>query len=73
MEVQNLKIKKVLELSIDVDDMFNELPHILRALLDTMPNSESKLALLKTIKMDVDNLLEGAESDGQPLREPGRK
>lgn len=68
-----MKIKKVLELSIDVDGMFNELPHILRALLDTMPNSESKLALLKTIKMVVDNLLEGAEAYGQQVRDTSRK
>lgn len=68
-----MKIKKVLELAIDVDHMFNELPHILRALLDTMPNSESKLALLKTIKMDVDNLLKGAEAHGESLHEPGRE
>lgn len=68
-----MKIKKVLELSIDVEDMFNELPQMLRALLDTMPNRESKLALLNAIKMDVDNFLEGAESYGQPLREPSRE
>ncbi|WFR60878.1 hypothetical protein P9222_20325 [Paenibacillus amylolyticus] len=68
-----MKIKKMLELSIDVDNMFNDLPHLLRALLDTMPNSEAKIALLKSIKMDVDNLLEGAEAHGQPVREPGRK
>ncbi|PRA08887.1 MULTISPECIES: hypothetical protein [unclassified Paenibacillus] len=68
-----MKIRKVLELSIDVDNVFNDLPHILRALLDTMPDSESKLALLNTIKMDVDHFLKGAETNGEPLRESGRK
>lgn len=68
-----MKLKKVLELSIDVQDIFNEVPQVLQVLVDTMPNKEGKVALLKLIKQDVDNLLEGAESDGQPLREPGRK
>ncbi|WP_339787053.1 hypothetical protein NSQ38_03230 [Paenibacillus sp. FSL R7-0313] len=67
-----MKIRKVLELSIDVDNVFNDLSHILRALLDTMPNSESKLALLNTIKMDVDHFLKGAETDGQQVHEPSR-
>ncbi|WP_091014769.1 hypothetical protein [Paenibacillus amylolyticus] len=67
-----MKIRKVLELSIDVDNVFNDLPHILRALLDTMPDSESKLALLNTIKMDVDHFLKGAETDGKQVRDTGR-
>lgn len=67
-----MKIRKVLELSIDVDNVFNDLPHILRALLDTMPDSESKLALLNTIKMDVDHFLKGVVTDGQQVHEPSR-
>lgn len=68
-----MKIKKMLELSVDVQDIFNEVPQVLQALLDTMPNKEGKIALLQLIKQDVDNLLGGAEAHGQPLREPGRE
>lgn len=68
-----MKIKKVLELSIDVDGMFNELPHILRALLDTMPTLESQVAFLQAIRQDVDTLLKGAEADGQQVRDISRK
>lgn len=66
-----MRIRKVLELSIDVDNVFNDLPHILRALLETMPDSESKLALLNTIKMDVDHFLKGVVPNGEPVRESG--
>ncbi|WP_127539396.1 hypothetical protein [Paenibacillus illinoisensis] len=68
-----MRIKKVLELSIDVEDIVNEVPQVLKALLDTMPNRDDKLGLLLLLKQDVDHFLKGAETNGQPIREPGRE
>jgi len=68
-----LKVKKVLKLSVDVQDIFREAPLVIRSMLETLPNREGQLAFLQAIRMDVDTLLKGAEADGQPLRESGRK
>ncbi len=62
----------MLELAIDVEDIANEVPQVLKALLETMPTLDGKLGLLRLIKMDVDNFLEGAETDGQQVHEPSR-
>lgn len=67
-----MKVKEVLELSVDVNDIFREVPLLIRAMLKTLPTLESQVAFLRTIRTDVDSLLKGAESNGEPLREPGR-
>ncbi|OPG98613.1 hypothetical protein B2I21_09740 [Chryseobacterium mucoviscidosis] len=68
-----MRIKKVLELSVDVSDIFRESPLVIRAMLETLPTLESQAAFLRAIRQDVDTLLKGAEANGEPLREPGRK
>lgn len=67
-----MKVRKVLELSVDVQDIFRETPLVIRAMLETVPAREGQLALLQAIRTDVDSLLKGAEANGKPLREPGR-
>ena len=68
-----MKVKKVLELSVDVSDIFRESPLVTRAMLETLPTLESQVAFLQAIRQDVDTLLKGAEANGEPLRESGRK
>ena len=68
-----MRIKKVLELSVDVTDIFHECPLVLRAMLDTLPTLESQVAFLRAIHQDVDTLLKGVESDGQQVRGTDRK
>jgi len=68
-----VRIKKVLELSVDVTDIFHECPLVLRAMLDTLPTLESQVAFLRAIHQDVDTLLKGVESDGQQVRGTDRK
>jgi hypothetical protein len=67
-----LKVKKVLELSIDVNDLFREVPLAIRAMLETLPTLESQVAFLRTIRQDVDTLLKGVEPNGESVREPSR-
>lgn len=68
-----MRIKKVLELSIDVQDIFRECPLVIRAMLGTLPTLDSQVAFLRTIQTDVDTLLKGVKPDGEPLHKPGRK
>lgn len=70
--VNVLKIKKVLELSVDVTDIFRESPLVIRAMLETLPTLDSQVAFLRTIQTDVDTLLKGVVTDGQQVHEPSR-
>lgn len=67
-----MKIKKVLELSVDVTDIFRECPLVIRAMLETLPTLDSQVAFLRTIRQDVDTLLKGVVTDGKQVCEPGR-
>lgn len=67
-----MKIKKVLELSVDVTDIFRECPLVIRAMLDTLPTLESQMSFLRTIQRDVDTLLKGVVTHGEQVRESGR-
>ena len=66
-----MRIKKVLELSVDVTDIFRECPLVIRAMLETLPTLDSQVAFLRTIQTDVDTLLKGVVTDGQQIRESG--
>ncbi|WP_429352136.1 hypothetical protein [Paenibacillus sp. 4624] len=67
-----MKVKKVLELSVDITDIFRECPLVIRAMLDTLPTLESQVAFLRTIQTDIDKLLKGVVTNGESVREPGR-
>ncbi|MDK8188962.1 hypothetical protein QP794_02535 [Paenibacillus sp. UMB7766-LJ446] len=66
-----MRVKKVLELSVDVSDIFRESPLVIRAMLETLPTLESQVAFLRTIHQDVENLLKGVVTNGEPVRESG--
>lgn len=67
-----MKIKKVLELSVDVNDIFRECPLVIRAMLETLPTLKSQVAFLRTIQTDVDTLLKGVVTNDESLRDTNR-
>lgn len=61
----------MLELSVDVSDIFRESPLVIRAMLETLPTLESQVAFLQAIRQDVETLLKGVVPNGEPVRESG--
>ncbi|WP_152532735.1 MULTISPECIES: hypothetical protein [unclassified Paenibacillus] len=66
-----MRVKKVLELSVDVTDIFRECPLVIRAMLETLPTLDSQVAFLRAIHQDVETLLKGVVTNGEPVRESG--
>ncbi|MGN7167964.1 hypothetical protein ACTHSJ_19060 [Paenibacillus cellulositrophicus] len=67
-----MKVRRILELSVDLADPVRETQLAIRAVLETLRTTEDQVKMLQTIKDDIDVFLKGAELREQPVREPSR-
>ncbi|MBP1999764.1 hypothetical protein J2Z69_000783 [Paenibacillus shirakamiensis] len=67
-----MRVRKILELSIDLSDPVRETQYAIKAVLDTLPNLEDQMSMLHILKQDIESILKGAEAREQSIPESGR-
>ncbi|MEK5415075.1 hypothetical protein [Paenibacillus sp. FSL L8-0708] len=68
-----MRIREILELSVDLADPVRETSLVIRAVLDRLRNPEDQAGMLRVLGADIDSMLKGVERIDKSLYEPGRK
>ncbi|RED34667.1 hypothetical protein [Paenibacillus sp. VMFN-D1] len=67
-----MKVRKILELSVDLSDPVRETQLAIRAVLATLQTQEEQVFMLRKIKEDIEIALKGADTHEQPVPDTGR-
>lgn len=62
-----MRIRKILELSVDLADPVRETQIAIRAVMETLRTQEDQVNMARTIREDIDSFLKGVETREQPL------
>ncbi|WP_433618795.1 hypothetical protein [Paenibacillus cellulositrophicus] len=67
-----MKVRKILELSVDLADPVRETQLAIRAVLATLQTQEEQVFMLRKIKEDIEIALKGADTHEQSVPDTGR-